>query len=188
MRHPTVPAALAALLAAAALAVSACGINDPLNDPALAPPLAADTVPNEVGAPVEARPSRSALASAAPSPTAAIRRFAELYINWNASTLVDHRRQLAAISIGEASSTETRAIAETRKDYELRRSRIANHGRIVAITPTLPPRPGVYLVITRERTTGAGIYAQLQPAYHLTIATVARIRGGWAVRQWHPQT
>jgi len=189
MRHPTRSrAALAALFAAAAAAFSGCGIKDPLNDPALAPLAAETTAPNEVGVPQNPRPSRSALAAAAPTPIAAIRRFAELYINWRAETLADHRRRLAALSIGDASSAEARAIAETGTDYELHRSHIANRGRIVAITPTIPYRSGVYLVITRERTTGTGIYDELEPAYHLTSATAVRIPGGWAVSQWHPQT
>jgi hypothetical protein len=187
MRHPTKPAALAALLTVAA-AATGCGINDPLNDTALTAPRQHSTrSPNEQGTPGRGRPSRSALKAAASTPTGAIRRFAELYINWNAETLVAHQRKLAAISIGEASSTQARAVARTRADYELRRSQIANEGRVVAIAPTVPPRPGIYMVVTRERTTGTSVYDQLEAAYHLTIATVEQIPGGWAVSQWRPQ-
>lgn len=185
MRHPATITA-AGLLASVALALAGCSaIPDPLNEPL---PVHADRTPNEVGAPRTGRPSRTALEAAASTPTEAIKQFGTLYINWTAHTLADHQRRLAAISTGEASSTETRAVAHTRADYELRRSRIANQGRIVAIAPTLPHRTGTYMVVTRERTTGIGLYNRLGPAYHLTIATVARIAGGWAVSQWHPQT
>lgn len=189
MRHPTTRPA-AALLAAAALVLlaSGCGIRDPLNDPALAP-LQSETTrsPNEVGVPRSTPPSRSALADASASPKAAIERFAQLYVNWSARTLAEHQRELAAVSVGEASSAEAAAAAHTPGDYELRRSHLANQGQLVAVSPTIPPRPGSYMVVTRERTTGTGLYDQLRASYHLTIATVQRIPGGWAVSQWHPQ-
>jgi hypothetical protein len=188
MRHPTSRTIAMVAGTTLALAASGCGISDPLNDPTLAPRhrLPARS-PNEIGIPRAARPSARAVAAAAPSPTAAIAQFGRLYINWTADTLAARQRQLAAISIGEASSTERRAAAHTPSDYELRRSHVANHGSIIAIAPTRPARPGAYMVITRERTTGAGLYNHFAAAYHLTIATVQHIHGGWAVSQWQPQ-
>jgi hypothetical protein len=188
MRHPT--SRMLALAVSATLTAAGCsGINDPLNDPGLTPGRTESMrSPNEVGIPRTGRPSRTALAAAAPTQTAAIKRFAELYINWTAHTLAAHQRRLAAISIGEASSTEARAAAHTPADYELHRSHLANQGQIIAITPTLPPHPRNYVVVTHERTTGTDTYDQLAPTYHLTFAAVQRLPGGWTVSQWHPQT
>jgi hypothetical protein len=189
MTHTTTSAAALLTSATLALAATGCsGISDPLNERSLSfRPSEATRSPNEVGIPRHARPSRTALAAAAPTPTAAIERFAALYINWSERTLAAHQRQLAAISIGEASSAEAQAAAHTPADYELHRSHLGNRGRVIAITSTLPRRPGAFVVVTHERTTGTSIYDQLAPTYHLTFATVQRLPGGWAVSQWRPQ-
>jgi hypothetical protein len=180
--HP--PPIIAAAFASA-IALAGCGIHDPLNDPSAAG--SPKSGPPGVVRHLDPKLRRSVLAAAAPTPTAALERFARLYINWNEHNLAAQQRTLAAISIGEASSTEAQAAAHTPADYELHNSHLANKGRIVAIAPSRPARPGSYMVVTRERTTGTGTYDQLAPAYHLTIATVRRIPGGWTVSQWHPQ-
>lgn len=179
-RRPIIAAALAS-----AIALAGCGIHDPLNDPS--PASSATGRAPGVARHLNLKLRRSVLAAAAPTPTAALERFARLYIRWNEDNLAAHQRTLAAISIGEASSTQARAAAHTPADYELHRSHLANTGRIVVIAPSRPARPGRYVVVTRERTTGTGTYDQLASAYHLTLATVHRIPGGWAVSQWHPQ-
>jgi len=183
MRHPpTIVALLAGLFT-----LAGCGINDPLNNPAASNDRRRTPSANEVVVPIKVRNSKSARAAAAATPVAAIERFARLYINWTHSTLADHQRQLAAISVGEASAMQARAAARTPADYELHRSRVANRGRIVALAPARPARTGTYVVVTRERTLGARTYEGLAPAYHVTIATVQRLGGGWAVSQWRPQ-
>jgi hypothetical protein len=179
-RPPIIAAALTS-----AIALTGCGIHDPLNDPS--PASSAHSRPPGVARHLNLKLRRSVLAAAAPTPTAALERFAHLYIRWNEHNLADNQRTLAAISIGEASSTQARAAAHTPADYELHRSHLANTGRIVAIAPSRPAQPGRYVVVTRERTTGRGTYDQIAPAYHLTLATVQHIPGGWAVSQWHPQ-
>lgn len=183
MRHQ--PTALAAALAVAL--ATGCGLEDPLNQPPpprAQPPAAS---PNEVTVPTSTGPSRSALAAATPTQAQAIERFGRLYINWTSTTLVDRQRELAAISIGEASSMQRRAAARTPADHELRQSKIANTGRIVALAPIRPARAGVWIVVTHERTTGERTWDGLAPAYHVTIATVRQLKTGWVVSQWRPQ-
>ncbi len=184
MRHrPTALAALAVTLATTA----GCGLEDPLNQPTPPHPQPPAASANEVTVPTRPGPSRSALATAAPTQAKAIERFGDLYVNWRHDTLVNRQRELAAISIGEASSMQRRAAASTPADYELRRAKVANEGRIVALAPLRPPRHGVWVVVTHERTTGERTYDGLAPAYHVTIATVRQLDTGWVVSQWRPQ-
>lgn len=177
------PAMLAALLTAG------CGINDPLDD--LQQPDRAVEIghPNEVPSPVPSDPTAIRQpTAAAPTPVEAVQRFADRYINWNHRTLADVQQQLAGLAIGEAAATQRRAAARTPADSELRRGRVANHGQVIGIVPTRPPRTGDYVVVTRETTTGARVYDELPPAYHVTLATVVRVRGGWVVSRWEPQS
>ena len=47
-----------------------------------------------------------------------------------------------------------------------------------------------YLVVTRELTTASNTtaYDGLRPAWHVALATVARIGGAWVVSDWKPQS
>jgi hypothetical protein len=124
------------------------------------------------------------------SPTAAVAAFAGAYINWDADTVSADMRELAARSIGQARAATQLAAAETAADYELQRGGVANHGSVEAIA-ALAGRPGQYVVVTRELTTATAttLYEGLEPAWHVAIATVARVGGGgWVVSGWQPQS
>jgi hypothetical protein len=48
-----------------------------------------------------------------------------------------------------------------------------------------------YVVVTRELTvaTATTAYQGLQPAWHVTVATVTQLAsGGWAVSGWQPES
>lgn len=192
MRPPTRRSASAQAVLGLTLATvlsTGCGISDPLNDLAAPDHPVAVEHPNEIvaGPPADPRtlaPSKSP----ASTPVEAVERFADRYINWNHRTLAEVQRQLAQMSIGEASATQKRAATRTPADSELRRGRVANHGQLIGIAPARPPRTGDFVVVTRETTTGARVYDELPPAYHVTLATVSRVRGGWAISRWEPQS
>lgn len=166
---------------------SGCGLGDPYDGARseTAGGTAPRVVDNEVRPP---RPYRDSAPRSEPAPSArvAVERFARLYVNWTYDTLASHRRQLAAMAVGEAAASQRRAAAETARDYELREGRIANRGVIVALAEA---RGGGdrWVLVTRETTTGKGVYEALPPAYHVTIATVVEVEGGWAVSEWEPQ-
>ena len=66
---------------------------------------------------------------------------------------------------------------------------MANSGTVQAIAQ-LGAAVSTILVVTEERTTATATsaYAGLRPAWHVTLATVARVAGGgWAVSAWQPQ-
>ena len=134
-------------------------------------------------------PRQTATAEAA-SAIAAIRTFAGAYINWNAQTVANDMRALAARSVGQARSAVQLAAAQTANDYELRRGGIANSGSVRAVAP-LAGASNRYVVVTRETTTATGTdaYQGLRPAWHLTIATVTSVPGGrWVLSGWQPES
>ncbi len=118
----------------------------------------------------------------------AVRAFAAGYINWTASSVAADMRRLASQSVGQARSAMQMAAAQTANDYELQRGGIANSGTVEAIAP-LSGRSDQYVVVTRERTsaTNSGAYAGLAPAWHVALASVERVAGGWAVSGWQPE-
>ena len=135
------------------------------------------------------RPPREAVRRAAPSGIQAVRTFASAYINWTADTVAADMRALAARSVGQARSELELAAAQTASDYELRRGGIANSGTVEAVVQ-VPGRHDQYLVVTRESTTATNTtaYDGLRPAWHVALATVTRVGGGWAVSGWAPQS
>jgi hypothetical protein len=190
-----------------AVTLTGCGITNPYQPPnpaqtstssptttsSTTPPAAdaGDPAPERAGSiPNAAKAGQDKLAADASSPTprAALRRYATLYINWQASDLIAHQRQLAAISLDQARAQALQAAASTAKDTELTTNQVTNHGQLVAITPGQNTATGDWVLVTRERTTGRGDYTGLPPALHVIYAHVTHTASGWVVNQWTPQT
>jgi hypothetical protein len=115
--------------------------------------------------------------------------FATAYINWDAGGVAADMRRLASASIAQARSAMQLAAAQTAGDYELKRGGIANRGTVEAVAP-LRGRRDQFVVVTREATTATATdaYSGLKPAWHLTIATVARLAPGqWVISGWQPE-
>lgn len=124
------------------------------------------------------------------SPVQAVEVFADTYINWTATTVSDRLQALAEVSVGQARAAMSLAASETAKDYELRRSGVGNSGTVEAIAP-LPGTADRYVVVTREATSASAssAYRGLAPAWHVSLATVARITGGlWVLSGWQPES
>jgi hypothetical protein len=116
-----------------------------------------------------------------------VERFANQYINWSYATLASDERRLAAESVGEARLVETQAQAQTVRDVPLRRNHIYNRGTVVAVSPANGGTANEWVVVTREQTGGDEEYAGLNAAFHVTLATVQRVSGGWTLSAWRPQ-
>jgi len=123
-----------------------------------------------------------------PTPEAAVRAFAAAYVNWTATTVGPRLRALARESVGQARAMLQLQAGEVAADRELRRGRIANAGAVEAVA-RLPGAPDRYVVVTRERTTAAddAAYRGLAPAWHVSVATVERVGGRWALSGWQPE-
>jgi hypothetical protein len=135
------------------------------------------------------KPPRESVSAASLSAARAVRTFATAYINWTADTVAADMRALAARSVGQARSALELAAAQTASDYELRRGGIANSGTVESVA-ALPGAGRQFVVVTREWTTATNTtaYEGLRPAWHVALATVARVGGGWAVSGWEPQS
>jgi hypothetical protein len=179
------PIALAALLAIGALA----GCANP-DAPSTAPSPRATNSPQNSGeppAPAPASPAAQLPGAVQSSPAAAARAFAELYVNWSYQTLASHQRTLAAISVGAARLSERQAAAASARDSTITRAHVYNSGSVVSIAPDAL-RAGWWTILTREQTGGDRQYEGLPAAYHVTLAQLASVPGGYAVEQWLPQS
>ncbi len=116
----------------------------------------------------------------------AITAFAELYINWDYRTLTANQRTLAAMSVGAARLSERQAAASSQAATTITRGHIYNHGQIISIARELP-RPGTWVILTREQTGGNTQYTGLPASYHITLTRLASVPGGYAISQWLPQ-
>jgi hypothetical protein len=174
----------AILAVACAALVSGCAA---LGSPTTASNVARAQATHEYPAPPP--PAETITGGGSAGAVAAIRAFATVYINWNASTVARRMLALAAASVGQARSVVVLAASQTAGDYELRRGEIANSGTVEAVAP-LPGHPGEYVVVTRERTTAtnSSAYQGLAPAWHVTLATARQVAAGvWAVSGWQPE-
>lgn len=193
--------ALALLIGAGELAGCA-GLTNPYQGSSTGPQRTIATAPTtaansgdpapERGGTLSAR-AQAALArlandAARPTPQAALERYALLYANWNAATVVAHQQQLAAISLGQARAQALQAAASLARDPKLTGSHVANTGAVVAIAQGTAAAAGQWVIVTREQTTGQGDYAGLPPTLHVIYAQLTRTQHGFVVEQWQAQS
>lgn len=198
----------AVLTAALALTSAGCGISDPYrpaipstpptpsttSTTASTPTPAADsgdpaperhgTIPSRL----QARQNTLGAYAGAPTPRAALERYAHLYLNWTASRLAARQRQLAAISTGQARAQALQVAASAARDPELTARHVANHGQLLAIAHGAGAAAGRWVLVCQEITTGTGDYTALPAALHITYAQVTHTPRGWVITQWSPQT
>jgi hypothetical protein len=188
----------------ASVALAGCGVTDPYTHNAVHSSTAtsaarAGAITGTVTDPSEPAPFQPTTTAAsgvtagtstsgAATPRQALRLYARLYINWTATTIGAHQRQLAAMSQGTARAGALQAAASYSRDPELERSRVANTGTIVSIAAGQGPQRGAWVIVTSEHTTGQGAYAALPATAHVTYAHLTRTPHGWTVNQWAPQS
>jgi hypothetical protein len=150
----------------------------------------ADPVPERGGTMPPAasrRQSRLASGAGAPTPQAALERYAQLYINWTATDLPAEQRRLASISLGSARAQALQAAASYRHDATLIASHVANAGTVVAIVAGQSAAAGQWVVVTSETTSGHGDYQGLPTQVHVTYAQLKQTPKGWLVTAWEPR-
>jgi predicted small lipoprotein YifL len=198
--HLRLPAALAMVLT-----LAGCGLSDPYTSQhpattststsAISTTTTA-TVPNADPAPerggtipnaAHAAQNKLAATAGMPTPQAALERYANLDINWTARTVASVQHELAAISIGQARAQALQAAVSYGHDSVLQASQVANTGTVVAIAPGQGPATGLWVIVTRETTTGQDDYAGLPPTDHVTDAQVEHTHHGFVVSAWSPQ-
>jgi hypothetical protein len=149
----------------------------------------ADPAPERGGtipAPARAQQARVGAGAAQPTPEAALRQYARLYVNWAADNVAAQQRELASLSTGQARAQALQAAASYGRDQTLLKSGVANSGQLVAITPSLTTS-GQWVLVTSEHTTGKGDYSGLPATLHVIYAETTRTPNGFVVSQWSPQ-
>jgi hypothetical protein len=124
----------------------------------------------------------------APSPQAALLRYALLYTNWQAANLPNVERRLALLAVGPARLTAEQIAASSGALDELAAHHVQNKGVVLAIAAGRGPAAGKWIVVTQEQSTGTGPYAGLPATLHVTLASTKRIDRGWAISRWTPRT
>jgi len=140
----------------------------------------------EPPAPAPPTPALQAPAGVQPTPAKALAAFSGLYTNWTYRTLSSNQQRLAAMSVAAARLAEQQAAASSRADTTITRGHIYNSGEILSIAPDVS-RPGTWVIVTREQTGGDTQYEGLPATYHVTLAQLAHVPGGYAVSQWSPE-
>jgi hypothetical protein len=126
--------------------------------------------------------------SLAPSPQAALLRYALVYTNWRASNLGAHERNLTSLAIGAARLAAEQSAASESGAAKLATDRVQNKGAVLAIARGQGPAQGEWVVVTQEQTMGTGPYAGLPPSPHVTVARLMRVDEGWVVDEWRPES
>ena len=124
----------------------------------------------------------------APSPQAALLRYARLYTNWQAVSLPAVERRLASLAVGAARLTAEQIAASSSTVEELAAHHVQNRGVVLAIAPGRGPAAGQWIVVTQEQSTGTGPYAGLPPTLHMTLVSTEHLEHGWVVSDWTPRT
>jgi hypothetical protein len=198
------PRLAAALPLAITFAIAGCGIKDPYqntphttttNTPATTPTTAPADLPDPpperggtIPRPAQATQNKLAPRAGAPTPQAALERYATLYINWNAGNVIQIQRQLASISLDQARDLARQAVASAAHDHLLSQSQVANSGQVISLAQGQGAAAREWVLVTREHTTGTGDYSGLPAMLHVTYAQLTRTSQGWIVSGWDPQT
>jgi hypothetical protein len=167
--------------------------HTPLGRAFAAAPGSASTAPAPSGDPpaerhgmiaTDAAREQSTPSVLAPTPKAALQRYALLYANWRADSLSRVERRLAALAVGAARLTAEQIAASHSTTTALAAEHVQNTGVVLSIAPGQGPARGQWIVVTQEQTTGAGPYAGLPPSLHVTLARTQRFGQGWAISSW----
>lgn len=199
MTHPRSTPALTLILAL--MTLSGCGsttsVPSSLGRPFAAAPGPTSPAPAPIGDPPAERhgtvPESSARTentpgSLASSPQAALVRYALLYTNWRAASLVALERRLASLAVGAARLTAEQAGASRSAAGALAANHVQNTGVVLSIAAGRGPARGQWVVVTQEQSTGTGPYAGLPPTLHVTLARTERVNRSWVISEWSPRT
>lgn len=180
------PGAVAAMVACA-LAATGCTNPDALPAKSTSSPAVSPGGAGEPNAPSPTPPANQLPVHLRSSASKALTAFADLYVNWSYRNLTGRQRLLAAMSVGSARQAEQQAAASSAQDPVIRSGQIRNSGRILAVAPDTIRR-GYWVITTLEQTSGNTQYRGLPAGYHVTLARLVNINGGYAVSEWLPQS
>jgi hypothetical protein len=160
------------VLAFGALAATGCGFDDPYDDPATAGHAQTRT---------ESRPDTTA-----GGPEAALRQAALESGNWTAATVDDALARARRLSVGAARSQFRRQAEQMSTGVAQATAGIRSRSTVEAVVVRGSHDSRDAIVVTREGITSADLPDE-GAQYKVTLATVERTEGGWAISSWTPQ-
>ena len=172
-----------------ASAATLAGCSNP-DAPATDHGAASANTPGSAGeprAPAPTTPNNQEPFGVQPTPQRALLAYAARYINWSYRTLTSNQQALARSAVGAARLAEQQAATQSHGDTALASGQVWNHGQTISIAPDLAAA-GRWVVVTREQTGGNTEYEGLPASYHVTLAKLATVHGGYAVEQWLAQS
>lgn len=188
-------ATIAVLLVLAAIVCVGCGVADPYNEkteatetsasrPRLPRPSADGEQPVQATGTEPGAGSPAEVASGTPAEVA--RQVATLAENWSSATAPRAFSELAAVSVG-AARTEFRQVAATARTdvqetlgYDKSQATVES----VAVKGNGDTRHAIVVV---HRRISSSELPNLPAEYKVTLITLRRLPGGWAVSSWAPQ-
>ena len=144
MRRPTMHVMLAIALGAAGSATLTAAPTPPRQQPRRRAATNADPAPERGGSIPSAAQRAQRPPGRTADPQAALQRYAQLYVNWSAATVVAVQHELAAISIGQARAQALQAAASYGHDSTLKASQVVNSGSVIAIGTGQGPAAGTW--------------------------------------------
>jgi hypothetical protein len=104
--------------------------------------------------------------------------------SWTSESAPAQQERMALMSVGQARRDAQQAAARLPTDPQLAAGHATSRASVAAIV--LHGAGGVRagLVVTHERLTVNGA---TQERWRVTLVTVVRLAGGWAVSRWQPQ-
>jgi hypothetical protein len=117
------------------------------------------------------------------SATSMIARYANVWVNWSATTLPREREELLALATGQLADELRREAAQAIKNRLQEVSQAYSRGRYVGI---IRQDGGRAIVLTYEEVAPLG--GQAQGAYHVYLARAEHTAKGWRLTEWQPAT
>jgi hypothetical protein len=154
-------------------------------DPYVTTPKARPPAPGEQpGRPAEATERAPDPRVLARTPERAARRAVLLTGTWTAQNAAVGQKRLATMSVGQARRDALQAAARLPTDPQLAAGHATSTASFAAIVLHGTGRSRSGLVVTHERLTVNGASHE---RWRVTLVTVVRLDGGWAISRWQPQ-
>ena len=112
-----------------------------------------------------------------------IARYANVWVNWSATTLPRERAELLALATGQLAEELRRDAAQAVRNHLQEVSQAYSRGRYVGVIRQSNRHA---IVVTYEEVAPVG--SQAQGAYHVYLAQAEHTTKGWRLTEWQPAT
>lgn len=169
MRRRTLP-----ILLAAGAVLTGCGLHDPYS------PQPQSTMHTSRGQAAQRQPAPQ---ESAGSEASVIARYANVWVNWSATTLPRERTELLALAAGQLADELRRDAAQAVRNQLQEVTQAYSRGHYVGV---IRQSNGRAIVLTYEEVAPVG--GQAQGAYQVYLAQTEHTTKGWRLTEWQPAT